>query len=84
MVLGLGWWIRRKHEVLAHITNDERFGYYIFKCTKEPTKADEDTVFHRDGNNVPVKEGKWYCDGMWMDKITGTSNCYVDTSNGAL
>ncbi|KAL7530697.1 hypothetical protein ACHAXR_005056 [Thalassiosira sp. AJA248-18] len=37
-------------------------------CTEAPRKADGDRVFERDGNEFSVKEGEWYCEGVWLDK----------------
>ena len=63
----------------AYITDDERYDYYIFKCTVAPKQSDGNKVFHRDGNDFPVKDEEWYCEGVWLDKVPTTSNWHVVT-----
>ena len=48
----------------AYIADDERYDYYMFKCTVAPKQADKDEVFEFDGNEFPVKEGELYCEGV--------------------
>ena len=64
----------------AYITDDERYDYYIFKCISAPQKADEDMVFQRDGNEFTAREGEWYCEGVWLDKVCNTSNWHEVTT----
>ena len=53
----------------AYIADDDRYDSYVFKCTV----AHKDQVFSYDGNEFPVKKGELYCEGLWLDKVLGTS-----------
>ena len=64
----------------AYIADDERYDYYMFKCTVAPKQADKDEVFEFDGNEFPVKEGELYCEGVWLAKLPNTSEWYVVTN----
>ncbi len=57
----------------AYIADDDRYDYYIFKCTKDPKEAECDFIFELDGNEFAVKAGEMYCEGLWLEKV-GTSN----------
>ena len=63
----------------AYIADDERYDYYLFKCTCEPKEADKDYIFERDGNEFPVKQGQLYCEGVWLDKVGDSSRWYTVT-----
>ena len=63
----------------AYIADDDRYDYYLFRCTTAPKKAEKDTTFNLDGNDFAVKEGEMYCEGVWLDKVPDTSDWYVET-----
>ena len=57
--------------------DDECYDNYVFKCTVAPKLADKDQVFAYDGNEFQVKKGELYCEGLWLDKVPGTSMWYT-------
>jgi len=63
----------------VYVADDSRYDYYVFQCTEAAKKADGDRVFERDGNEFAVKEGEWYCEGVWLDKVPGTANWHYLT-----
>ena len=48
----------------AYMAIDDRYDYYLFKCSSEPKEADRDMLFELDGNEFEVKKGQLYCEGL--------------------
>ena len=48
----------------GYITNDNRYDYYIFKCTDAATVALKDKLFQLDGNEFLLKKGQHYYKGV--------------------
>ena len=56
----------------VYVADDCTYDYYLYQCTDSPKQAKQDTVFRCDGNEFAVKEGEWYCEGLWLEKVRGT------------
>ena len=48
----------------GYIADDDRYDYYIFKCTDAATVALEDKLFQLDGNEFLLKKGQHYYKGV--------------------
>ncbi len=62
--------------ISAYIANDDRYDYYLFKCTSKPKDAEYDKMFNLDGNKLPVKEGELYCEVLWLNNVPKTTKWY--------
>ncbi len=60
----------RAGKIGAYVADDNRYNYYLFKCTKDPKAAEKDMVISLGGNDFSLKQGHFFvrdCD--WIRYI---------------
>lgn len=58
---------------------DENLPYYIVKWTQAPWQAAVDMEIYEGNERYMVEKGRWYCTGIWLEKLPGARNWFTMT-----
>ena len=61
---------------------DDNLPYYLVKWNEAPWQAPIDTETYVNDAVYPVKKGRWYCTGTWLETLPGARNWFTMTEGG--